>query len=138
MLVNMAPESTELLTSHQSALLHQGIDLFNQGKFFDCHEVLEELWMECSGERKKFLQGIIQVAVAFHHLRNGNFVGASRLLSAGIEKIRSFDSNQQLIDLPPLFAALSPLHEKLQGGYAVSPSYPHPRISCLAPNGLNS
>lgn len=134
----MLPEPTEVLTSHQSTLLHQGVELFNQGKFFDSHEVLEELWMECSGERKKFLQGIIQVAVAFHHLRKSNFIGASRLLSAGIEKLSSFDSAQQLIDLPPLLAALSPLHVQLHRGEIVSPAWPHPRIACLVPNADSS
>jgi uncharacterized protein len=57
-----------------------GIRLFNQGKFFDAHEVLEDVWRVAPAEQKKFLQGLIQLAVALHHHSRGNTVGALSLL----------------------------------------------------------
>ena len=42
----------------------EGIRLFNEQEFFECHEVLEELWSETLGEEKKFYQGLIQAAVS--------------------------------------------------------------------------
>ena len=50
-----------------------GIRQFNAGEWFECHETVEDLWIGEEGELRNFYQGIIQVAVALHHWRNGNF-----------------------------------------------------------------
>src|SRR5260370_13129239 len=62
-------------------LYRRGIALFNSGRFYDAHEVLEDAWRENSGPEKLFLQGLIQVAVGLHHLSTGNDVGALSLLA---------------------------------------------------------
>ncbi len=64
-------------------LLRQGIDEFNAGQWFECHETLEELWVGASGAVRDLYQGILQVAVALHHWREGNFPGAVHLLQKG-------------------------------------------------------
>lgn len=64
----------------------RGIELFNHGEFFDAHEVLEDVWRASAGEEKRFLQGLIQVAVALHHFSTGNRVGAQSLLARGAAK----------------------------------------------------
>ena len=46
----------------------EGLRLFNEEDFFECHEVFEELWSESQGDDRKFLQGLIQAAVALFHL----------------------------------------------------------------------
>ena len=43
-----------------------------------------ESWLE---PERTALQGLIQVAVAFHHLENGNLEGARSLLSLGLTKV---------------------------------------------------
>ena len=48
-------------------LLERGIALFNRGEYFDCHEVLEEVWTSERGRRRLFLQSLIHVAVGFYH-----------------------------------------------------------------------
>lgn len=53
--------------------------------FFECHEVMEELWMEEG--RNPFYQGLLQVAVGLYHHENGNISGAIKLFTAGIEKL---------------------------------------------------
>jgi uncharacterized protein len=53
-----------------------GIELFNAGRFFDCHEVWEEVWKRASGAEKLFYQGMIQAAVAILHAQRGNMRGA--------------------------------------------------------------
>ena len=60
--------------------LRTGIALFNQGAFFEAHEVLEDVWRECASEQKPALQGLVQLAVAFHHYSTGNQAGACSLL----------------------------------------------------------
>ncbi|MGD1028494.1 DUF309 domain-containing protein [Candidatus Binatus soli] len=54
----------------------QGIDLFNEGRFFECHEAWEEIWKRSDGEVKLFYQGLIQAAVAILHAQRGNLEGA--------------------------------------------------------------
>jgi len=54
----------------------EGIELFNAGRFFDCHEVWEEAWKRSNGAEKLFYQGMIQAAVAILHAQRGNPRGA--------------------------------------------------------------
>lgn len=46
--------------------LPRGAALFNQGLYWESHEAWEELWLELEDEPKLFLQGLIQVAAAYH------------------------------------------------------------------------
>ncbi len=115
------------MTAYQKDLLREGIELFNQGQFFQCHEVLEEVWLEASGEQKTFLQGLIQVAVAFHHLRHENLIGAGRLLTAGVEKLSGFAPQRDAIDVGGLLAALEPLREAVSAG-TIRPDWEAPQI----------
>jgi len=66
----------------------EGIKLFNQEEFYDCHEVLEDVWKDQLNPEKQLTQGIIQVAVALYHSRRDNFVGAEKLLVRGEARIR--------------------------------------------------
>jgi len=75
------------------ALLLKGAEEFNAGKFFECHETLEEAWRACRGPGRDFLQGLIQVSVGFYHLRNGNFVGGKSQLEKGLQKIERYDDS---------------------------------------------
>lgn len=47
------------------ARLREGIRLFNETKFFECHEVLEEFYQETDDAHKPFLEGLIELAAAF-------------------------------------------------------------------------
>lgn len=57
----------------------EGLRLFNEEEFFDCHDVLEELWSETTGPERKFIQGLIQASIALFHFGNENFGGAKKL-----------------------------------------------------------
>jgi predicted metal-dependent hydrolase len=57
----------------------EGIEHFNKCDFFESHELWEEMWADESGPGRKFLQGLIQAAVALHHFGNGNIRGAKKL-----------------------------------------------------------
>ncbi|HEY7097337.1 MAG TPA: DUF309 domain-containing protein [Terriglobales bacterium] len=58
----------------------EGVRLLNRQEFYDAHEVLEDVWRANSGPEKRFLQGLIQLAVALHHHSQGNLRGARSLL----------------------------------------------------------
>ena len=72
-------------------LVLKGIEEFNKGEFYECHEYLEEAWM-LEPKRVRFLyQGILQVGVGFYHLKNGNWRGATGLLRNGTVRLKEFE-----------------------------------------------
>ncbi len=82
----------------------RGIARFNGGKFFEAHEDWEELWLVERAPEKTFLQGLIQLAAAFHHHVRGNRRGAASLLAAGLAKLERFPGNCYGVDLARLKA----------------------------------
>ena len=70
-----------------AALLDRTEALANQGLFFEVHELLEPVWFRAPEPERTALQGLIQVAVAFHHLENDNREGARSLLTLGVAKL---------------------------------------------------
>jgi len=71
-------------------LFQEGIDLFNRCEFFDCHEVLEEIWTPAKQPERWFLQSLIHFAVGFYHHKQDNVVGATRQLRKGLRKIEGY------------------------------------------------
>jgi predicted metal-dependent hydrolase len=68
--------------------LFRGRDLFDAGAFFEAHEVWEEAWLAEEGTTRLLLQGLIQVAAAFHKVSRGDHPGgAVRLFDAGVRKL---------------------------------------------------
>jgi predicted metal-dependent hydrolase len=65
--------------------------------YFECHEVMEELWLEEG--RKPLYQGLLQIAVGLYHHWNGNVGGSIKLFSQGIDKLQHFPSPTLGIDL---------------------------------------
>jgi predicted metal-dependent hydrolase len=68
----------------------KGIDEFNHGLFFECHETLEEIWLENHGEDRSFYQGIIQIAAGYFKWQQGVPAGAIKLWHSGLEKIAPY------------------------------------------------
>jgi predicted metal-dependent hydrolase len=79
------------MDSHEKNRLYQkGLDAFNSGHFYEAHEHWEEVWLRTANPDKLFLQGLIQVAAAFHHHSRDNFLGTRNLLRAGLLKLDCF------------------------------------------------
>jgi uncharacterized protein len=92
----------------------QGIEEFNRGEFYECHEYLEEAWMQ-EPRRVRFLyQGILQVGVGFYHLQNGNWRGATGVLRNGIERLREFEPKMLGIDVARLVRESEACLEELE------------------------
>jgi len=103
----------------------RGILLFNHGAFFDAHEVWEDVWRDAEGLEKKFLQGLIQVAVAFHHESNGNHAGAHSLLERGCKNLAECPAEFAEISVEGLLGSLAKCREALLLG---SPSLAPPKL----------
>lgn len=80
--------------------------LFNHWCFFEVHEVLEPVWMEEVGDVKRFLQGLIQAAVALYHLGRGNVAGARSLLAEGLAKLSPHQPSFIGVELEEFVAGL--------------------------------
>lgn len=80
----------------------RGVEEFNRGEFFECHEYLEDAWREESGRVRYLYQGILQVGVGFYHQQNGNWKGATSLLRSGIERLREFEPETSGVDVAGL------------------------------------
>lgn len=76
----------------------KGIELFNQEEFYDCHDTIEEIWLQESSDQQPFLQGLIQSAVAFHHYQHGKLGAARSMLNLAIEKLIGYpDIHHQVL-----------------------------------------
>jgi predicted metal-dependent hydrolase len=89
--------------------LQNGLALFNAGRFFDAHEVLEDAWRETPRHipLRRHLQGMVQLAVAFHHESTGNHVGARSVLERAVRNLNGADSSFPDLDLDRLRAELA-------------------------------
>ena len=61
--------------------------LFDAGLYFEVHELLEPCWFRALGREREALQGLIQIAVGYQHLANGNLAGARALLDEGRRRL---------------------------------------------------
>jgi len=92
----------------------QGVEQFNSGQFYACHDTLEALWIEATEPEKTFYQGILQIAVALYHLRNGNLRGAAILLGEGSNRLRRYPDSYGGIDVDELLSQSAELLTVLQ------------------------
>jgi uncharacterized protein len=83
-------------------LVLKGMDEFNKGEFYECHEYLEEAWMQEPGRVRFLYQGILQVGVGFYHLKNSNWRGATGLLRNGTARLKEFEPETLGIDVARL------------------------------------
>jgi len=77
----------------------EGIDHFNAGRYFDAHEVWEEIWLRSSGDTKTFYQMLIQAAVGLHHYERGNARGAKGMYNNVVDKLNRLPSCLMSLDL---------------------------------------
>ena len=93
--------------------LLRAVGEFNRGDWFECHETLEDLWVGAKGELRDFYQGVLQLAVALHHWRNGNLKGALILLQGGCELLSRVAPICQGVDVAALVRDARKLHLEL-------------------------
>jgi uncharacterized protein len=92
----------------------EGVEQFNTGQFYACHDTLEALWIEATEPEKTFYQGILQIAVALYHLGNANGRGAMILLGEGSNRLRRYPSIFSGIDVDELLDVTTVLLKALQ------------------------
>jgi uncharacterized protein len=104
-------------TSEHQEKFRQGVEQFNSRHFFEAHETWEEIWLGSPEPEKTFLQGIIQIAAAFHHYTRGNTQGTRTLLEAGLRRLERFPDVHNQLALEALRAAARTWVETLARGH---------------------
>jgi uncharacterized protein len=111
--------------------LLKGIDEFNRALFFECHETLEEIWLEEHGEDRKFYQGIIQIAAGYFKYQQEVPAGAIKLWRSGLEKIESYGPIHLGVHLQPFIEAVRTNLRELETVQASGADYPALRLPKL-------
>ena len=71
---------TETCQEALSPLARNGLEMFNLGEYYACHDDLEEAWRQDKGPGRDLYQGILQVAIAYYQIERNNFRGAMKML----------------------------------------------------------
>ena len=101
-------------TLHPEAI--HGMELFNQGRYFEAHEALEAAWRAESGPVRDLYRGILQVGVVYLHITQFNYPGALKVyqrcrkwLEPWPDTCRDVEVDQLRQDLENAMAALQKL-----------------------------
>jgi uncharacterized protein len=86
--------------------LQRGIELFNSGEFLQCHDYLEELIPFESGQAAEFFHGLIELAAACYHLKQGNIFGARYLLTSAVDLLTPCRPSYHGVDVESLVAQI--------------------------------
>lgn len=58
-----------------------GLQLFNEGKFFEAHEHLELAWRAEASPKRYLYIGVLQAGVAYYHIQRRNYRGALKVIA---------------------------------------------------------
>jgi predicted metal-dependent hydrolase len=87
--------------------LQRGITFFNSGEFLKCHDYFEELIPHAAGQDADFLHGLIELAAACYHLKQGNVFGARYLLTSAFDLISPSQPSYQGFDIAGLMEQIA-------------------------------
>jgi predicted metal-dependent hydrolase len=93
-------------------LFAEAIRQFNQWRFYDCHETLEDIWRETGAKGDEttlanFYQGLIKAAAGYHHLLRGNHPGVMRVLGDVPRLLDPYRPRTLGVDVDALLAAVA-------------------------------
>lgn len=94
-------------------LFLQGVALFNAGQFYKQHDVFEKHWMQDQRPIRELYQGVLQIGVSFHHIEQGNYRGAVKMLRRGLLRLRTLPPVCQTLDVAGLRQAARAAHDEI-------------------------
>mgnify|MGYP000031967474 FL=1 len=81
-------------------LLKEGITLYNDGHYWMCHEVVEDLWMDHIGDNARYVFWVvIQLATSLYHWEDANLNGASGMVQKAKRKIEFIETHHVESDI---------------------------------------
>jgi predicted metal-dependent hydrolase len=107
--------------------LAEGLRCYRNEEFFLAHEHWEGIWLKCTEPEKTFLQALIQITAAFHHLQRRNSAGAASLLRRALRRLERFPTEYAGVRVEPLRESVRAWLKALDDGEQ-SPHMPFPQI----------
>lgn len=111
----------------------RAIELFNEGYYFEFHDVLEDLWREDESEERNFYQGLLQAGVSLHKTRLGQMEGARKLLDKGRARLAGYRPRHRGVEVDQLIrdieAFVAEAERRDQQGLSCWPDRDAPRIA---------
>jgi predicted metal-dependent hydrolase len=96
--------------------LREGIDLFNEGQYWEAHEAWERDWMpDRKGPDSGFYKGLIQVAAGCLHYTRRNRRGAVNKWRSGADYLRPYLPTHRGVHLEPLVDAVDGYLKEIGG-----------------------
>lgn len=71
----------------------RGVELFNQGRYFEAHEEIEAAWREEPGQIRELYQGILEAGVTYLHIQRGNYAGAVKVYGRSMRWLKAWPAN---------------------------------------------
>lgn len=73
---------------------------FNEGDYYTCHDLLEEMWLTDRGNW--FLKGLLQMSVAIYHYEYGNVKGARMMMQVAHDYLQDYRPKYWNLSLEPV------------------------------------
>ena len=96
--------------------LESGLDLIHAGAYFEAHEELEDEWRDAPAGERDFLQGLVHVAVAWHHASRGNRPGCERQLAKARRRLEPYAPAHRGVDVAALLAEIAAAEQRVTAG----------------------
>lgn len=74
--------------SHYPLEYYEFFVKFNEGDYYTCHDLLEEIWM--TDKENLFIKGLLQMTVALYHYSYGNVKGARSMMKVAHQYLQSY------------------------------------------------
>jgi uncharacterized protein len=117
------------------ARLRDGIDSFNDGRFFESHEALEGFYQDTEAVHKPFLEGLIQLAVAFRIFSEfGEFKGPVRMIYQALIRFENYQPVFLGVRVDELSADMEAWAKAAEKQSAPTTSRPIPKIPLQSPD----
>lgn len=104
--------------------LAEGLACYRRQEFFDAHEHWEDVWRGSAEPEKTFLQAIIHITVAFHHLECENREGAERQLRRALGKLEPYPEEFEGVAVGDVRQSVGAWLRALEAGAAGGMPYP--------------
>ncbi len=79
------------MTEDQLKGFREGVEFFNQSKYWEAHEVWEHVWRQIPDESRIFFQGMIQAAAGYYRVKEyPSYVGALNNFEKAFTKLEPF------------------------------------------------
>jgi predicted metal-dependent hydrolase len=104
------------MDSYTRSRFIQAIDKFNQKDFFECHEILEDIWFDTRDDSRDFYRGMLHIAVGLYHLtKKSNPKGTIIQLNKAIVKLSHYKDNYNDVNLKKLKKEIKNIITELEG-----------------------